>query len=185
MRRAKRSVVDLSMPVKQMQSFFMDDVFLTDALWAIVEPEATAKGLTLEQFESGLDGTVLASARDALWDALSEYFDPGKSEMLRAAVASVAKEMATATASLTGTGSVESKASLATRNVDFETVAANDYNLSVSSYVEAEDTREKTDIGKVNAELKTTVARIDQLRSEIDAIVAEIEGEEGTTDGRR
>jgi type I restriction enzyme M protein len=64
------------------------------------------------------------------------------------------------------------------RSVDFDTIAANDYNLSVSSYVEAEDTRERVDITKLNAELKTTVARIDQLRSEIDAIVAEIEGEE-------
>jgi type I restriction enzyme M protein len=65
-----------------------------------------------------------------------------------------------------------------TQNVDFETIAANDYNLSVSSYIEAEDTRERVDITKLNAELKTTVARIDQLRSEIDAIVAEISGEE-------
>jgi len=64
------------------------------------------------------------------------------------------------------------------RSVDFDTIAANDYNLSVSSYVEAEDTRERVDIAKLNAELKTTVARIDQLRSEIDAIVAQIEGEE-------
>jgi type I restriction enzyme M protein len=64
------------------------------------------------------------------------------------------------------------------RNVPFETIAGNDYNLSVSSYIEAEDTRERVDIAKLNAELKTTVARIDQLRSEIDAIVAEIEGEE-------
>jgi type I restriction enzyme M protein len=65
-----------------------------------------------------------------------------------------------------------------TRNVPHETIAANDYNLSVSSYVEVEDTREKVDITKLNAELKTTVARIDQLRTEIDAIVAEIEGGE-------
>ena len=65
-----------------------------------------------------------------------------------------------------------------TRNVPHETIAANDYNLTVSSYVEAEDTREKVDITKLNAELKTTVARIDQLRTEIDAIVAEIEGKE-------
>ena len=101
------------MPVKQMESFFMDDVFLADALWAIVEPEATAKGLTLEQFELGLDGKVLSQARDSLWDALSEYFDAGKSEMLRAAVASVAKEMQTATKALTGTGSAASKGSLA------------------------------------------------------------------------
>jgi type I restriction enzyme M protein len=64
------------------------------------------------------------------------------------------------------------------RNVSFESIAGNDYNLSVSSYIEAEDTRERVDIAKLNAELKTTVARIDQLRSEIDAIVAEIEGEE-------
>ena len=60
----------------------------------------------------------------------------------------------------------------------FEKVAGNDYNLSVSSYVEAEDTREVVDIAQLNAELKTTVAKISQLRAEIDAIVAEIEGEE-------
>lgn len=59
-----------------------------------------------------------------------------------------------------------------------EKIAANDYNLSVSSYVEAADTREVVNIAQLNAELKTTVARIDQLRSEIDAIVAEIEGGE-------
>jgi type I restriction enzyme M protein len=64
------------------------------------------------------------------------------------------------------------------RSVDFETISGNDYNLSVSSYVESEDTRERVDIAKLNAELKTTVARIDQLRSEIDTIVAEIEGDE-------
>ncbi|EBR7997462.1 type I restriction-modification system subunit M, partial [Salmonella enterica subsp. enterica serovar Panama] len=52
----------------------------------------------------------------------------------------------------------------------------NDYNLSVSSYVEARDNREVVDIVQLNAELKTTVAKIDRLRSEIDAIVAEIEG---------
>jgi type I restriction enzyme M protein len=64
------------------------------------------------------------------------------------------------------------------QSVDFEKIAANDYNLSVSSYVEARDTREKIDINQLNAELKTTVAKIDQLRDDIDAIVAEIEGGE-------
>jgi len=54
----------------------------------------------------------------------------------------------------------------------------NDYNLSVSSYVEAKDTREVIDITQLNAELKTTVAKISQLRTDIDAIVAEIEGKE-------
>lgn len=47
-----------------------------------------------------------------------------------------------------------------------------------ASYIEAKDTREKIDITKVNAELKTTGARIDQFRTDIDAIVAEIEGSE-------
>jgi type I restriction enzyme M protein len=64
------------------------------------------------------------------------------------------------------------------QSVPFERVAANDYNLSVSSYIDAKDTREVVDISQLNAKLKTTVARIDQLRAAIDAIVAEIEGEE-------
>ncbi|WP_428739791.1 type I restriction-modification system subunit M [Sulfurimonas sp.] len=59
--------------------------------------------------------------------------------------------------------------------IDNEKIAENDYNLSVSSYVEAKDTREVIDIAKLNSELKTTVANINKLRSEIDAIVAEIE----------
>lgn len=62
--------------------------------------------------------------------------------------------------------------------VDLDVIAGNSYNLSVSSYVEAKDNRELVDITELNAELKTTVAKIDALRSDIDAIVAEIEGEE-------
>lgn len=64
------------------------------------------------------------------------------------------------------------------KSVDLDVIAGNSYNLSVSSYVEAEDTREVIDITKLNTELKTTVAKIDALRSDIDAIVAEIEGGE-------
>ena len=64
------------------------------------------------------------------------------------------------------------------QSVPLEKVAANDYNLSVSSYVEAKDTREVVDIAKLNAELEITVAKIDQLRKDIDTIVAEIEDKE-------
>ncbi|TBR40961.1 type I restriction-modification system subunit M [Marinomonas agarivorans] len=63
-------------------------------------------------------------------------------------------------------------------SVPNETIAENEYNLSVSSYVEAKDTREVINITELNAELKTTVAKIDTLRNDIDAIVAEIEGSE-------
>ncbi|KOR33488.1 restriction endonuclease, M subunit, partial [Achromatium sp. WMS3] len=62
------------------------------------------------------------------------------------------------------------------KSVSFDIIAANDYNLSVSSYVEAKDTREVIDIIKLRAELKTTVAKIDKLRRDIDIIVAEIDG---------
>lgn len=65
------------------------------------------------------------------------------------------------------------------KSVDFKDIAENEYTLSVSSYVEPEDTRERIDITKLNAELKTTVTKIDQLRADIDTIVAEIEGVEG------
>jgi type I restriction enzyme M protein len=62
------------------------------------------------------------------------------------------------------------------KSIEHDAIAKNDYNLSVSAYVEAEDTREVIDIAKLNAELKTTVSNIDKLRMDIDAIVAEIEG---------
>ena len=59
---------------------------------------------------------------------------------------------------------------------DYNEVVKNDYNLSVSTYVEAEDTREKIDIKKLNAEIAEIVAKEDELRKSIDAIIAEIEG---------
>ena len=57
----------------------------------------------------------------------------------------------------------------------YEEIADNDYNLSVSTYVEAEDTREKIDIVKLNAEIAEIVAREQVLRDEIAKIIAEIE----------
>ena len=59
--------------------------------------------------------------------------------------------------------------------VSYEDISANDFNLSVSSYVEAEDTREKIDIVKLNAEIREIVAREQALRDEIEKIIAEIE----------
>ena len=55
-------------------------------------------------------------------------------------------------------------------------LAANDYNLSVSSHVEGEDTREAIDITALNAEIARIVARQQELRTAIDAIVADLEG---------
>jgi len=56
-------------------------------------------------------------------------------------------------------------------------IAENGYNLSVSSWVEAEDTREEIDITALNAEIKQIVARQAELRAQIDAIVADLEGQ--------
>ena len=61
------------------------------------------------------------------------------------------------------------------KSIDNAIIAANDYNLSVSSYIEAKDTREKVVITKLNAEIATTVEKINALRSSIDAIINEIE----------
>lgn len=62
------------------------------------------------------------------------------------------------------------------RLVSYDEIKENDYNLSVSTYVEAEDTREKVDIVKLNAEIDEIVAREQVLRDEIDKIIKEIEG---------
>ena len=65
------------------------------------------------------------------------------------------------------------------RLVDYDEVKEQNYNLSVSTYVEQEDTREKVDIKKLNAEIKEIVAREQFLRNEIDKIITEIEGGQG------
>lgn len=59
--------------------------------------------------------------------------------------------------------------------VSKEQIAKNDYNLSVSSYVEAKDTREQINITALNAEIGEIVARQSALRAQIDTIVAELE----------
>ncbi len=55
-------------------------------------------------------------------------------------------------------------------------IAANDYNIAVSSYVEQEDTREVVDIVELNARIAQIVKREDELRHAIDEIVKDLEG---------
>lgn len=62
-----------------------------------------------------------------------------------------------------------------TKLVSNEEIAENDYNLSVSTYVEKEDTREKIDIVKLNKEIDEIVAKEQILRDEIKKIISEIE----------
>ena len=62
------------------------------------------------------------------------------------------------------------------RSVPYSEIQENDFNLSVSTYVEKEDKREVIDIVKLNAEIREIVAREQVLRDEIDRIIAEIEG---------
>lgn len=64
------------------------------------------------------------------------------------------------------------------RLVSAEELEGNDYNLSVSSYVQPEDTREQIDITELNARIAQIVVREQQLRDQIDAIVADLEGTE-------
>jgi type I restriction enzyme M protein len=61
------------------------------------------------------------------------------------------------------------------KTIDNSKIAENDYNLSVSAYVETKDNREKFDIVELNSEVSKTVEKIDKLRAEIDAIINEIE----------
>jgi type I restriction enzyme M protein len=60
--------------------------------------------------------------------------------------------------------------------VDNKDVATNDYNIAVSSYVTAEDTREIINITELNAKIDKIVAKQNELRKAIDEIVTDIEG---------
>ncbi len=62
------------------------------------------------------------------------------------------------------------------RLVQNSEIAEKDYNLSVSTYIEKEDTKQFIDIKKLNEEIAQIVARENILRAEINRIIAEIEG---------
>jgi type I restriction enzyme M protein len=61
--------------------------------------------------------------------------------------------------------------------VDNKEISENDYNIAVSSYVVAEDTREVIDIKELNKKIEKIVARQSELRKAIDEIVSDIEGD--------
>ena len=63
------------------------------------------------------------------------------------------------------------------RYVDVNKIKTNNYNLSVSTYIEQEIIEEVIDIKKLNEEIKLTTNRVNQLRNEIDQIVRELEDE--------
>lgn len=56
-------------------------------------------------------------------------------------------------------------------------IVTNETNLSVSSYVEKEDTREQIDIKELNKQIEQIVAREQELREKIDTIVADLESD--------
>ena len=58
----------------------------------------------------------------------------------------------------------------------YDEMKGQNFNLSVSTYVEAEDTREKIDIVALNAEIERIVEKENELRKAIDEIIKEIEG---------
>ena len=61
------------------------------------------------------------------------------------------------------------------KTVDNRLIALKDYNLSVSSYVEAKDMREEIDIEDLNNEISKNVVKVNALRTDIDTIIKEIE----------
>jgi type I restriction enzyme M protein len=61
------------------------------------------------------------------------------------------------------------------KNIENHIISDNDYNLSVSSYVEAKDNREQVDIIKLNQEISKSVEKINNLRGDIDSIIKQIE----------
>ena len=71
-----------------------------------------------------------------------------------------------------GRADVEYKSKL----VNNKDILANDCNLTVSSYVEQEDTREVININEVNAKLSSLIAEGDELNQKINTIIQELGG---------
>jgi type I restriction enzyme M protein len=62
------------------------------------------------------------------------------------------------------------------RLVPNKDIAANDYNIAISSYVKQENTTVEVNIEKLNAHIADIVTKQNKLRTAIDEIVADLEG---------
>lgn len=62
------------------------------------------------------------------------------------------------------------------RFVDNDEVIEKNYNLTVNTFIETEDTSEKIDITELNLKIKKIVKKVDLLRKSIDEIVTNLEG---------
>jgi hypothetical protein len=92
-RRSEAAGVDLSSIEEHLGAFHRGSIKLVDALWAVLQPAAETKGVTLEQFELGIRGTVLDTSREALLAGVSDFFPPLRSRLMRAANAEVTAEI--------------------------------------------------------------------------------------------
>lgn len=63
------------------------------------------------------------------------------------------------------------------RLVEHAEIVENEYNISIGGYVVQKDTRQTVDITELNARIAQIVKRQTELRTQIDAIVADLEGE--------
>jgi type I restriction enzyme M protein len=61
--------------------------------------------------------------------------------------------------------------------IDISEIKKNDYNLSVSNYIESKDDRQTIDINKLNQEWRETTKKINKLQDELDKFIKEIFGE--------
>lgn len=61
------------------------------------------------------------------------------------------------------------------KSVEKKAIAENNYNLSVTSYIEVKDTRQKTDIKELNECIRRIMVRENKLRTEIDRIIKELD----------
>ena len=95
LRKCKSKGLDLCRCIEELDKYLMDELFIVDAIWNIIELEAKGKDpkVSKEGFELAMDGTSIAAARDALWSSLEEWFDEKKSRMLREALAAAEAEI--------------------------------------------------------------------------------------------
>ncbi len=63
-----------------------DPVLLCDALFALVKPEADAKGITDEDFGRAMAGDAVEHATTALLEELVDFFPQGKRRLLQKAL---------------------------------------------------------------------------------------------------
>lgn len=93
LRRAGHDIIDFESAGEKIPTFYVDEIDMGEALYAICQPQAMDNAVSEDEFLSSIDGDVTESAREALMAALPDFFSGRKRDIVSGLIARLGPQL--------------------------------------------------------------------------------------------